>query len=200
MTDLSQKGQVRMYRRGGQYPVDLEAIQFNGNNGPEIELWLGVHCSTQMKTVARVGGNTDEDFSLVIPGIGTAEAGDYIAKNLDGTVVILKPDYFESEFQEVITFNTPEQEHEGAVPDVDDGALKFLKKFCNGYRIVSTCDLTELQIAEANVEGRLYIEPEGGFGWVALPWELTTVRDWQREKFYQINKQLIEQTDTRVAE
>ncbi|ENK7310182.1 hypothetical protein SLM47_003701, partial [Acinetobacter baumannii] len=56
MTDLSQKGQVRMYRRGGQYPVDLEAIQFNGNNGSEIELWLGVHCSTQMKTVARVGG------------------------------------------------------------------------------------------------------------------------------------------------
>ncbi len=69
MTDLSQKGQVRMYRRGGQYPVDLEAIQFNGNNGSEIELWLGVHCSTQMKTVARVGEIPMKTFPLSFPAL-----------------------------------------------------------------------------------------------------------------------------------
>lgn len=64
---------------------------------------------------------------------------------------------------------------------VSDGALDFMKKFVNGYRIVSTGDLNEFQISEAEVNGCLYVEPGGGLGWVALPWELTTDKDKQRE-------------------
>lgn len=63
-----------------------------------------------------------------------------------------------------------------------DSALAFMKKFVNGHRIVSTGDLHELQIAEAQVESRMYVEPNGGLGWVALPWELSTVKDKDREK------------------
>ncbi|MCH2004057.1 hypothetical protein [Acinetobacter ursingii] len=68
----------------------------------------------------------------------------------------------------------------------NDGALAFMKKFVNGHRIVSTGDLTEFQISEARVEDRLYVEPGDGLclGWVALPWELTTTPDREREKKY----------------
>lgn len=63
----------------------------------------------------------------------------------------------------------------------NDGALEFLKKFVDGHRIVSTGDLTDLQISNAKVEGRLYVEPNGGLGWVALPWDLSTPKDKHRE-------------------
>lgn len=64
------------------------------------------------------------------------------------------------------------------------GALEFMKKFVNGYRIVSTGDLNEFQILEAQSEKRFFVEPNGGVGWVALPWELTTTKDREREKKY----------------
>ena len=63
----------------------------------------------------------------------------------------------------------------------NDGALEFLKKFVDGHRIVSTGDLTDLQISNAKVEGRMYVEPNGGLGWVALPWDLSTPKDKHRE-------------------
>lgn len=63
----------------------------------------------------------------------------------------------------------------------NDGALAFLKKFVDGHRIVSTGDLTDLQISNAKVEGRFYVEPNGGLGWVALPWDLSTPKDKSRE-------------------
>ena len=65
-----------------------------------------------------------------------------------------------------------------------NGALEFMKNFVNGYRIVSTGDLTEFQILEAQSEKRIYVEPNGGLGWVALPWDLTTTKDRDREKKY----------------
>lgn len=65
--------------------------------------------------------------------------------------------------------------------DVSDGALDFMKKFVDGHRIVSTGDLTNFQISNAQVEDRIYVEPNGGLGWVALPWDLTTAKDKQRE-------------------
>lgn len=63
----------------------------------------------------------------------------------------------------------------------NDGALEFLKKFVDGHRIVSTGDLTDLQISNAKVEQRMYVEPNGGLGWVALPWDLSTPKDKHRE-------------------
>ena len=63
----------------------------------------------------------------------------------------------------------------------NDGALEFLKQFVDGHRIVSTGDLSDLQISNAKVEGRMYVEPDGGLGWVALPWDLSTPKDKHRE-------------------
>lgn len=57
---------------------------------------------------------------------------------------------------------------------------KFVKKFCGvGYRIVSTGDLTEFQIAEAKRYGQLFVDSDS-LGYVALPWELTTAKDEAR--------------------
>ena len=64
---------------------------------------------------------------------------------------------------------------------MSDTALDFLKKFVNNHRIVSTGDLTEFQISNAQVEKRIYFEPNGGLGWVALPWDLSTKKDKERE-------------------
>lgn len=67
-----------------------------------------------------------------------------------------------------------------------DGALEFMMRFVNGYRIVSTGDLTLQQISEASIEGRLFVDPTSSYGWVALPWSLTTDKDRSREfSFFQ---------------
>ena len=57
----------------------------------------------------------------------------------------------------------------------------FLIKFVDGHRIVSTNDLTELQITEAKIDGRLYVSEKHNLGWVALPWHLSTKKDKARE-------------------
>lgn len=44
-------------------------------------------------------------------------------------------------------------------------------------RIVSSGDLTVLQIAEAQACGRFYVHEPTGYGWAALPWFLTTEKD-----------------------
>lgn len=69
----------------------------------------------------------------------------------------------------------------GSEMELNNGALEFMKKFVSGHRIVATGELTGLQIAEARSDGRFYAEPDGGLGWVALPWHLSTVQDKARE-------------------
>ena len=65
---------------------------------------------------------------------------------------------------------------------VADGALAFLKRAADGkHRIVSSDDLTLLQIAEAQANGLFYVEPGGGLGWALLPWHLRTEKDKDRE-------------------
>ena len=62
-----------------------------------------------------------------------------------------------------------------------DCALEFLKRAADGkYRIVCSCDLTGLQIAEAQACKRFYVEPGGGLGWALVPWELSTPKDRRR--------------------
>lgn len=48
-------------------------------------------------------------------------------------------------------------------------------------RIVSTSALTDLQIEEARVEGRLFVTDEM-IGFVLLPWDLRTRHDKEREE------------------
>ncbi len=67
--------------------------------------------------------------------------------------------------------------------EVSNEALEFLRRATDGrHRIVSTGDLHEMQIAEARADGRMYVEPGGGLGWVLLPWGLTTSKDKEREQ------------------
>ncbi len=64
----------------------------------------------------------------------------------------------------------------------DDGALAFLKRASEGkHRIVSSGDLTSLQIAWAQANDLFYVEPGGGLGWVLLPWARCTHKDQLRE-------------------
>ncbi len=51
----------------------------------------------------------------------------------------------------------------------------------NGGRIVSTNDLHRFQIAEASAHGRMFVDPRTSYGWVLLPWDLTTAKDKDRE-------------------
>lgn len=59
--------------------------------------------------------------------------------------------------------------------------IMMLKTRSGEGRIVSTDDLTELQISEANVDDRIHVTAEN-YGYVLLPWELTTAKDLEREK------------------
>lgn len=68
-----------------------------------------------------------------------------------------------------------------------DFADDILTRCASGsFRIVCTGDLTEFQIAEARAEGRMYVDLNG-FGYVLLPWNLTTTKDKEREKALSIN-------------
>ncbi len=62
-------------------------------------------------------------------------------------------------------------------------AQVFLESTVYGHdqgRIVSSNDLTQHQIAEAQATGRWFVAPNG-LGWALLPWNLTTDKDRQRE-------------------
>lgn len=68
--------------------------------------------------------------------------------------------------------------------------LSFLRRSTTGkFRIVSSGDLTALQIAEAQAEGRFYVEPGGGLGWALVPWDIATGRDAIREAFREQSKE-----------
>lgn len=49
-----------------------------------------------------------------------------------------------------------------------------------GGRIVSTNDLSVVQVDDAWFHSRYHVDAQG-FGWVFLPWGLKTNRDTQRE-------------------
>lgn len=58
-----------------------------------------------------------------------------------------------------------------------DDLRAFCRRACDGtFRIVCTADLTPHQIAEAGVQGRMFVDPNG-MGLVLLPWTLTTDKD-----------------------
>jgi hypothetical protein len=61
------------------------------------------------------------------------------------------------------------------------GLLDFLKRAGNEGRIISSNDLTELQMCEARTTGRWYVDPDTGYGWAILPWDLRTKKDAERE-------------------
>ena len=63
--------------------------------------------------------------------------------------------------------------------------LEFVKRCAtDDCRIVSSGDLTALQIAEARSSNRFYVDEDTGLGFVLLPWSLTTKKDRDREREY----------------
>lgn len=79
----------------------------------------------------------------------------------------------------------------------DTMAEKFLMELAKtGGRIVCTGDLLDLQILEARVDKRIYVE-QSGIGFVILPWELSTQKDKARELKFEhicVNEDLIKST------
>lgn len=69
---------------------------------------------------------------------------------------------------------TPEQE-----------TINFLHRASTeNARIVSSNDLHEIVIAEAQANNRFWVDPETGYGWALIPWELSTQKDRQRKADY----------------
>lgn len=82
--------------------------------------------------------------------------------------------------------------------ETNNGLSIFVKKFVGkGYRLISTGDLTEMQIAEARKENRIFIDESDGYGYVALPWELTTTEDEKRfgNKLKHLNMMVVDKED-----
>ena len=64
-------------------------------------------------------------------------------------------------------------------------ALEFLRRAAEGnHRIVSSGDLHEMQISEAQANNLFFVDDETGLGWALVPWELTTEKDRNREEDY----------------
>lgn len=63
-----------------------------------------------------------------------------------------------------------------------NNAIEFLRRCDGTHRIVSSSDLTPLQLAEARLNKKFFVDKETGFGWALLPWELTTRKDMKRER------------------
>lgn len=65
---------------------------------------------------------------------------------------------------------------------VAERAQRFLHQSNEiGGRIVSSGDLTPLQIAEAQACKRFYVDPATGLGWAIVPWGCGTAKDAERE-------------------
>ena len=82
-------------------PVEIEAIQWNGEKVQEIVDFVGNSCTVDMLQYS----NTDRPiYTLVIhtlEGNMTANAGDFIIKGVKGEFYPCKPDVFEQTYEEV---------------------------------------------------------------------------------------------------
>jgi hypothetical protein len=73
-------------------------------------------------------------------------------------------------------------------------AIAFLRRAASeNARIVSSGDLHSLVISEAQANGRFWVDPETGLGWALIPWELSTMKDRQREANYFADKDMLRQ-------
>lgn len=88
------KNMIKKYRKK---PIEIDAIQYTGNNVSEIENFVGtnlLHYNTQ----------EENDYQLGIPtleGIMKASIGDYIIRGAKGEFYPCKPDIFKITYDEV---------------------------------------------------------------------------------------------------
>jgi hypothetical protein len=147
-------------------PVVIEAVQWFPNSGIHHP---GVWCDHD-------GVDAERPYVITIHNQRAyLDPGDWILPEpKQGLFYPCKPDIFAATYEDADT------------PMPSDGALAFLKRTTSNAnaRIVSSGDLTNLQIAEAQACGRFYVEPGGGLGWALLPFALTTAKDRKREADY----------------
>lgn len=87
---------IKKYRKK---PVQIEAIQFMGNNVEEIEDFVGQQLLRYTNK-----DNEDPDYSVGIPtleGIMKASIGDYIIRGVAGEPYPCKPDIFKQTYDEI---------------------------------------------------------------------------------------------------
>lgn len=89
---------IPMPRQFRKKPVVIEAMQFTGTNGAEIEKWTGGE--------AIVSGPSSPDFKehlniATLEGGMEASPGDWVIKGVKGEFYPCKPDIFEATYEPV---------------------------------------------------------------------------------------------------
>lgn len=88
-------------------PVEIEAVQFTGDNVGEIAEFMGISlCGLQVSVdaVLRMDGDYSGNTHIHIPtleGTMTANCGDWIIKGVKGEFYPCKPDIFEETYERV---------------------------------------------------------------------------------------------------
>lgn len=85
-------------------PVVIEAIQWNGKNNYEVEVFTGDKTSLSVNSIYRPQGHLPEDYNLYINTLeGTMEVniGDYIIKGVKGEFYPCKEDIFLETYEKV---------------------------------------------------------------------------------------------------
>lgn len=90
-------------------PVVIEAMQFNGNNAPEIILTMtrGIHPMANAPLRLDVLGLIE---CHTLEGIMVAQKGDWIIKGIKGELYPCKPDIFEATYEAVAPDTRKEEE------------------------------------------------------------------------------------------
>lgn len=81
-------------------PVEIEAVQYNGENGNVLRHWGA-------GTIREIPGTDPFPLHLEIEtleGTMTAQIGDWIIKGVAGEFYPCKPDIFEATYEETIPF------------------------------------------------------------------------------------------------
>lgn len=93
---------MKKYRK---LPVEIEAIQYNGLNIEEVEMFVGTTLTQELETDAAYQvGKAAPVFSIVIltlEGNMKAMPGNYIIKGIKGEFYPCKPDIFEKTYEEI---------------------------------------------------------------------------------------------------
>lgn len=86
-------------------PVEVEAIQWNGNNLEEIKKFVGEQLEYDIiDTAWQVGKGAPHVIVKIktLEGVMEASVGDYIIKGINGEFYPCKPDIFEKTYEAVI--------------------------------------------------------------------------------------------------
>ncbi len=81
-------------------PVVIEAIQFTGHNGTEIEAWMIGHGGLEQFGVTVRNGNLCPVIHT-LEGMMETSPGDWIIRGIKGEFYPCKPDIFEATYEPV---------------------------------------------------------------------------------------------------